>query len=161
MGERGDLQLVTAAPDHASGVAALHGKLFEKAWDAEGVRRLLEHPACLGLVALEPAGGSAIVGFVIAQLAAGEGEILSLGVDPGWQRRGLGSRLVATIVETARSKDVHRLFLDVAESNSAAIGLYARLGFTQMGRRKAYYAHADGSREDALLMVRDVRAASR
>jgi ribosomal-protein-alanine N-acetyltransferase len=56
---------------------------------------------------------------------------------------------------------VHRLFLDVAESNSAAIGLYARLGFTQMGRRKAYYAHADGSREDALLMVYDVRAASR
>ena len=42
--------------------------------------------------------------------------------------------------------------LEVAASNMAAIALYERLGFRQVGRRKGYYA--DG--EDACLMNMDL-----
>jgi ribosomal-protein-alanine N-acetyltransferase len=155
MAQRDELRLLVAAPESSADIAALHASLFERAWDTESVRRLLDHPACLALVALEPEQRRT-VGFIVAQLAAGEGEILSLGVEAALQRRGIASLLVETLLEMAQRRDVRRLFLDVADSNSAAISLYERLGFAQMGRRKAYYLHADGRREDSLLMVRSI-----
>ena len=48
------------------------------------------------------------------------------------------------------------LFLEVAEDNAAARVLYARAGFVEIGRRKAYYASPDGRRIDALVLHRDL-----
>lgn len=152
MSEHEQSRLLVATPDHASEIAALHGTLFEKAWDAEGVGRLLEQPACSALVALDEFEAK-VIGFIVAHMAAGEGEVLSLGVKRDSHRQGVGRRLAQALIEAARRKAVQRLFLDVGESNTPAIALYDRLGFSQMGRRKAYYLHTDGTREDALLMV--------
>jgi ribosomal-protein-alanine N-acetyltransferase len=152
MPERENLRLLLAAPAHAGEIAVLHTSLFERGWDIDGVRRLLEHPACLAYVAVD-ATDNTVLGYIVAHLAAGEGEILSLGVNKGRHRQGMGRRLAQTLIDTAKRKDIQRLFLDVAESNAAALALYAQLGFTQIGRRKAYYLHADGTREDALLMA--------
>lgn len=153
--KRHQVRLQQATAEYAGDISALHGGLFEKAWDADGVRRLLEHPASVALVATEERPWS-VVGFVLAQLTADEAEILSLGVGPMSQRCGVGAMLVQGLIDTARRKDVKRVFLDVAASNEAAIGLYTKLGFAQMGRRKDYYSHAGGRREDALLMVRNL-----
>jgi ribosomal-protein-alanine N-acetyltransferase len=145
------LQLATA--EYAGDISALHSSLFEKAWDADGVRRLLEHPASVALVAVAERPWH-VVGFILAQLTADEAEILSLGVGATSQRSGIGTLLVQGLIDTAQGKEVKRIFLDVAASNAAAISLYGKLGFSQMGRRKEYYGHAGGRREDALLMVR-------
>jgi len=151
----GQIRVRQAGPEYAGDISALHGRVFEKAWDAEGVRRLLEHPASVALIAaMESPGGAA--GFILAQLTADEAEILSLGVASISQRSGVGTQLVRGLIDTAQRKGVKRVFLDVAASNEAALGLYAKLGFAQMGRRKDYYSHAGGRREDALLMVRNL-----
>ena len=155
MAEAPDVQILSATPEQARALSHLHGQLFAKRWDTEDMRRLLEHPACVALAAVS-SHTSAPIGFVIAQSSADEAEILSIGVDAAFQRRGIGRTLVEALIELARSKGARRLFLDVAESNAAALALYARLGFEQMGRRKAYYRHPDGRQEDALLMVRGV-----
>lgn len=147
------IRLQQASPEYAGDISALHGGLFEKAWDADGVRRLLEHPASVALVAVAERPWR-VVGFILAQLTADEAEILSLGVGATAQRSGVGTLLVQGLIDTAQRKDVKRIFLDVAASNAAAVGLYLKLDFTQMGRRKDYYSHAGGQREDALLMVR-------
>lgn len=152
MPERAELRVLVAASDHASGIAALHATLFEKAWAAEDVRRLLEHPACLAFVGLDVLEAK-VVGFIVAHLAAGEGEILSLGIRRDKHRQGVGRLLAQALIDAARRKEIQRLFLDVGENNAPAIALYRRLGFEQMGRRSAYYLHADGTREDALLMA--------
>ena len=150
----GQIRVREAGPEYAGDISALHGRVFEKAWDAEGVRRLLEHPASVALIAIEPSGG--VAGFILAQLTADEAEILSLGVASISQRSGVGTQLVRGLIDAAQRKGVKRVFLDVAASNEAALGLYAKLGFAQMGRRKDYYSHAGGRREDALLMVRNL-----
>lgn len=155
MPEREHPRLLVATSDHAIDVAALHATLFERAWDAEGVGRLLAHPACLAFVGLDVPEAK-VVGFIVAQLAAGEGEILSLGVKKDRRRQGVGRLLTQALIDAARRKAVQRLFLDVGEGNAAAIALYTRLGFAQLGRRKAYYLHADGTREDALLMAFEI-----
>jgi [ribosomal protein S18]-alanine N-acetyltransferase len=151
--KRHQIRLQQATPEYAGDISALHGSLFEKAWDADGVRRLLEHPASAALVATTERPWR-VAGFIMAQLTADEAEILSLGVAAASQRSGVGTLLVQGLIDTAHGRDVKRIFLDVAASNAAAIGLYLGLGFTQMGRRKEYYSHAGGQREDALLMVR-------
>lgn len=151
--KRPKIRLQQASPEYAGDISALHGGLFENAWDADGVRRLLEHPASVALVAATERPWR-VVGFILAQLTADEAEILSLGVGAASQRAGIGKMLVQGLIDSAQRKGVRRIFLDVAAGNAAAIGLYRAMGFAQMGRRKDYYSHAGGRREDALLMVR-------
>lgn len=149
------MRLLAATPEHAEVLSQLHSRLFEKGWDADGMRRLLEHPACVALVATA-VPFDIVAGFIIAQLTADEAEILSVGVDKTWQRHGMGRVLVEAMVGLARRKEARRVFLDVAASNHPALELYASLGFTRMGQRKEYYLLPDGRREDALLMVRQI-----
>jgi ribosomal-protein-alanine N-acetyltransferase len=146
------LSLLWAGPDRAAEIAALHEKLFDPPWDAATVRPLLDHPGSTAFVALlgQP---KATVGFVLGQIAADEAEILSIGVAPEWQRRGLGRRLVEGLARAVARAEVKRLILEVADDNAAAHALYRGLGFTEVGRRRNYYHRTSGSPVDALLLA--------
>lgn len=146
------ISLLWAAPERAAEVSDLHARLFPDAWNEEAVKSLLEHPASTSLIAVagEP---KTIKGFIIAQLAADEAEILSVGVAPDWQRAGLGTRLIEGLMRASKKGEAKRIFLDVAEDNRAARGLYARLGFAEVGRRKAYYKRQSGAAVDALTLA--------
>jgi ribosomal-protein-alanine N-acetyltransferase len=74
-------------------------------------------------------------------------------VRPGARRHGVGTELVARGAAEAAARGAKRLFLEVADDNAAARALYARAGFAEAGRRPRYYARADGSRRDALLLA--------
>lgn len=148
------VSLLWAMPEDASAIATLHAKLFPTAWESDAVRALIEHPAAVSLVAT--CQGRQVVGFVLAQAAADEAEILTLGVAPEAQRQGIGRKLVEGTMRAAARADARRLFLDVAASNAAARALYAACGFTEAGLRKNYYTLAGGARDDGLLLVRDL-----
>ena len=80
--------------------------------------------------------GSAHAGFCSwRQSAPDEAEILNLAVDPVWRRRGVGSALLAAVVERAQGA----IFLEVAEPNFPAIALYRKQGWVDVGRRDGYY----------------------
>jgi ribosomal-protein-alanine N-acetyltransferase len=64
---------------------------------------------------------------------------LNLGVDPTWQRQGVGRALVQRVLAVLRRSGVANVFLEVRESNTAARRLYAALGFANVGRRPNYY----------------------
>jgi len=96
-------------------------------------------------------------GFVLSREAAGEAEILTIGVAEKVARSGLGWRLMQAALREATVRGVETMFLEVEENNVAAVGLYRRLGFEQVARRPAYYAAADGTRSAALVMRRDLR----
>lgn len=153
----GPISLLWALPDDAAAIAALHAALFPTAWDRDAIQALIEHPASLALVATRPS--RMVVGFIIAQIAADEAEILSIGVAPDQQRHGIGRRLVDGAARSAARSEARRLFLDVADSNVAARALYASCGFAEIGRRKAYYTLPGGVREDALQLARDLAPA--
>jgi ribosomal-protein-alanine N-acetyltransferase len=151
---RAPVSLLWSSPDDAPAIARLHATLFPTPWEADAVRALIEHPAAVSLIAALP--GRQIVGFVIAQIAADEAEILSIGVATDAQRQGIGRKLVEGTLRAAARAEARRLYLDVAASNAAARALYAACGFTEAGLRKAYYTLPDGGREDAFLLSRDL-----
>lgn len=89
----------------------------------------------------EPSADSAsVVGFLcLRATAGGEAEILNTAVDPPWRRRGVARRLLAAALQD-RFEEV---YLEVRESNAAAIQLYASIGFQPAGIRPGYYKQPD------------------
>jgi ribosomal-protein-alanine N-acetyltransferase len=143
--------LVRALPEHAEAIARLHAATFDDGWDAISIARLLAHPGAVACVA--SAGAPPVIGgFVLAQVAADEAEILTVAVAPEWRRKGIARRLVERAQRDAARRGARMLFLEVAASNAGAIALYASAGFAEAGRRKGYYTRPDGRREDAIVM---------
>jgi ribosomal-protein-alanine N-acetyltransferase len=150
-----NLSLLWASPERAGEIAALHARLFDPAWDADSITQSIEHPASASFIAQvrEPLS---LAGFIIGRIAADEAEILTIGVAPEWQRRGIGRQMVEGLVRAARRAEVKRLFLEVATDNAAAVALYKRLGFKKAGERKGYYERASGKRADAVILALDL-----
>lgn len=78
-----------------------------------------------------------------------EAELESSVVCSELRRAGVGATLLAAIIDAAKEDGAKRLDLEVRVSNDAAVGLYRRAGFTESGRRRAYYHDPE---EDAVLM---------
>lgn len=126
-------------------LAAIHAQAFDAPWDDAALAELLASPGVFAAAEDD--------GFILIRVVVDEAEILTLAVRPAARREGLGGRLVEAAVVRAAALGAERMFLEVAEGNSAARALYARSGFVEMGRRRGYYSHTDGSREDALTLV--------
>jgi len=90
-----------------------------------------------------------VAAYVIWWRFAGEGHIGRIVVDKDFQRRGIGSALLATALRRMRRDEIREAFLEVRSSNEAAIDMYLKSGFQRFGVRKNYYFR---EQEDAILM---------
>ena len=96
-----------------------------------------------------------LIAYFILMLAVDEAHLLNLSVAEKRQRMGFGARMLRHAMLTARRAGATMLFLEVRPSNSRALALYEHFGFRQIGVRCGYY-EAEGGREDALVMQRDL-----
>jgi len=133
-------------------LAALHGGCFVEAWSALSMTEFLSAPGSVALLAAAATGEAAPAGLALARAAAGEAELVSLGVLAGHRRQGCGRALLRAVVEWAEGRDVAVLFLEVGADNQAAQALYGEFGFALCGRRRGYYRSAGGRQADALIM---------
>jgi [ribosomal protein S18]-alanine N-acetyltransferase len=85
-------------------------------------------------------------------MAVDEAHLLNITVLPERQRCGLGGELLGYLFDVARSHGAVRMLLEVRPGNDAALALYRRFGFGEIGRRRGYY---QGS-EDAIVMAREL-----
>jgi ribosomal-protein-alanine N-acetyltransferase len=131
--------------------AFLHRASFAHPWSAPEFEALLTDRACFG-EAIE--FKSRLAGFVLSRRADDEAEILTIVVDSRLRQRGCGQRLLAAHLSQLSAVGVIKLFLEVDESNEAALALYRRHGFVQVGMRKGYYVKKDGLRANALTLAR-------
>jgi ribosomal-protein-alanine N-acetyltransferase len=97
-----------------------------------------------------------IIGYGVMSIGAGEAHILNVCVRDEFRNLGFGRRLLEHLLERAGVAGVGEAFLEVRPSNLAAIRLYQRLGFEQIGIRRGYYQAPDG-REDAIVLKRDLK----
>ncbi len=92
-----------------------------------------------------------VVGFCILQKVLDEANLLLMAIDPNFQQRGLGLQLLEQSID-GLGNQCNMVFLEVRQSNTAAIKLYEKIGFAQMDLRKNYYPTAQG-KEHAVLMA--------
>lgn len=143
----------------AGAMAVVHREGFVRPWnDGEFARLLVQDPVFGFAVRPEGRGGAPLSGFVLARLAAGEAEILTLAVAGRVRRQGLGRRLMDAVLFRLHAERAETLFLEVDETNIAAVTLYRRLGFREVGKRPGYYNERKGEPPTAaLVMRRDLR----
>jgi ribosomal-protein-alanine N-acetyltransferase len=139
--------------DKAEDCARLHAASFAHPWSAEEIARLIGDTTTLPTAALD-AGTGTLRGFALARRAADEAEILTVAVEPAWRGRGVGRALMADAIRRAANEGAQTMFLEVDETNIAALALYHHLGFVKVGERPGYYRRSDGSRALALVMRR-------
>jgi ribosomal protein S18 acetylase RimI-like enzyme len=68
-----------------------------------------------------------------------EAEILDIAVPARHRRKGYARFLLNRFLDLARERRIHELFLEVRESNEAALALYREFRFEATGRRPNYY----------------------
>jgi ribosomal-protein-alanine N-acetyltransferase len=90
------------------------------------------------------------IGYVILSIAVGEAHILNICLDPKFTGKGLGQHFLEEVLVIAKKRHADCVFLEVRPSNTAAVSMYKKRGFKQIGQRKNYYPAADG-KEDAIV----------
>jgi [ribosomal protein S18]-alanine N-acetyltransferase len=133
-------------------VMPLEKELFagDPPWAADQFHSELAHvPATRWYVVAEDA--AEVVGYAGLLVSADTADVQTLAVSPDRQRQGLGSALLAALVEEAQRRAVHEVLLEVRADNAPALRLYARHGFEQIARRRGYYR---AGRTDGLVLRR-------
>lgn len=136
-------------------VAQIEREAFSLPWSAEAFSTAVKDKNALFLVAEKcPADSSmeevlAVAGYIGMYVSVPEGEITNVAVAAGLRGRGCGAGLVRAMQQRAAAFGVNRIFLEVRESNAAAIHVYNAAGFETIGRRRGFY---ELPREDALVM---------
>lgn len=134
---------------HVSAVAGLEKICFLDPWSEKSVASELDNPLSYWLVWEE---NGQVLGYVGSQTVLGETDMMNVAVHPDARRRGIAEALILALVDGLREKESHCLTLEVRASNAPAIGLYEKLGFAQIGRRKNYYHNP---KEDALILRKE------
>jgi ribosomal-protein-alanine N-acetyltransferase len=138
--------------DDLPAVLELENLLFtDDAWSEETYRsELADRDGTRHYVLAEEDG--VITGWAGLAAAGSQGDVLTIGVRPELQGRGLGSTLLAELLDEAADRGCGEVFLDVRADNDRARRLYERMGFRAIGVRKRYY---QPSGVDAIVMVRE------
>lgn len=78
---------------------------------------------------------------------------IDLYIDPSVHRRGYATDAIRTLADYLFDvRRHHRLTIDPAADNTAAIACYAKVGFRSVGVLRSYECQTDGTWADGLLM---------
>ena len=80
-----------------------------------------------------------IVGYVGLYKMGNDGDITNIGISSLHRRKGIGYKLMSSVLDFAKRENMEHITLEVRESNIPAIALYEKLGFVKVGIRKDFY----------------------
>ncbi len=134
--------------EDVSGVTIVEEECFSQPWSYQAFLSELENDKAVTYIAIED---YEIVGFINAHFVLNEGYINNIAVTLTHRRKHTADMLIEKLVSLAIDKKLAFLTLEVRQSNEAAINLYKKHGFLEVGIRKDFY---DQPKEDAILMTR-------
>jgi ribosomal-protein-alanine N-acetyltransferase len=139
-------------PGHAEDLPAIlsiEAQCGSVTWSPDGFHTTLSDENHVSLVATAP--DNTVRGFILAQVAADECTVHTIGVLPSCQRHGIGTMLLNGLIMHAERLGCAMMFLEVRSKNTGAQSFYRCLGFASSGKRKGYYGDDN---DDAILMSR-------
>ena len=132
-----------------SAIAALERECFSDPWNHRMLAESFLSGHFYGSLLEEDGAVSAYGGMVVFGEQA---QVQLIGVAEMYRRCGRGSMILEDLISIAREKGVKHIFLEVRVSNSPALLLYLKHGFSGLYARSRYYA--DG--EDAIVMMKEL-----
>lgn len=152
-------------PEDISDVKMLEVECSLSPWQTEDYEFEVRRENSVCLVAL---GEDLIVGFLVARLimnqktfdinngfinlhteSMGEAEIYNIAISVNHRKKGIGAKLLNTFLQFCRKSNIQSVFLEVRESNEAAIKFYLNNNFQIVGKRNNFYILPT---ENALVM---------
>jgi len=137
-----DSLLDEVSRDDSFFIVAIEGAL-------EGV---LEEPSDRTLEETQKSGPS-LLGFAILRQVGDDGELLRIAAHKSARRSGVGDLLMGAVFDFAKNNKLLSVFLEVRCSNTAAIRLYEKHGFSALRTRKDYY---DNPVENAIVFAKEL-----
>ena len=132
----GEIIIRKMQPEDLAEVCKIEKDNFSLPWSEKSFWESMEREDTVFLVALED---EKVAGYIGCYCIAGAGEITNVAVKASHRRKGIGGKLLQKLYEKGAALDTQEYFLEVRESNEAAIGLYLRQGFVKEGIRKNFY----------------------
>jgi [ribosomal protein S18]-alanine N-acetyltransferase len=128
---------------------ALDQRCLGGLWTLAGYQREIDSPNS-DLWILQSEGISRhILGLGCLWAILEEAHITVLAIDPRYPRQGLGQALLVALLASAHRRGLEWATLEVRASNQAAVSLYQKFGFQEVGTRRSYY---QDNGEDALIL---------
>lgn len=134
-----------------AGIAALEMTVFSHPWNEEMVSSSIQ--GTYDHVKIFESVEGEIAGYIIYSVVCDSADLLRVVVSTGSRRRGIGRKLMEAMIGDCKNRNVQSIFLEVRESNTAAIAMYEQFGFIKISTRKKYY---DSPVEDGLVMQKQL-----
>lgn len=131
--------------DFSEDIAVIEKHCFKTPWTDEQIRSSDNTVFFLAKEEEKP------IGYAGMYTVLDEGYVTNIGVMPQHRRKGIGKRLLETLIEFGLEKKLAFISLEVRTSNTPAINLYKSFGFISEGLRKNFYSNP---KEDGLIMTR-------
>ncbi len=141
------MKIVQMTKEDAKELATLDQLCFSVPWSEKSFSEEAQNPLATYFVAKE---NDKIIGYGGIWNVSGEGQITNIAVHPDMRKKGIASGILKNLISS--SKAFEKIFLEVRESNIAAICLYEKHGFKKCGIRKNFY-HSPV--ENGIVMIRE------
>ncbi|HEX9758750.1 MAG TPA: ribosomal protein S18-alanine N-acetyltransferase [Nitrospiria bacterium] len=143
------LQVKPMKPEDLDQILDIEQRSYTEPWIREMFLDELFEKWFSHSVVLRLSPSSDPLGYSCFWILESELHLLNLTIDPAWQGRGFGTRLLQWILAGGKKQKALNAFLEVRVSNQGAIRLYEKNGFQQLTQRKNYYSNPQ---EDALIL---------
>jgi ribosomal-protein-alanine N-acetyltransferase len=146
------ITIVSADSGHLPGINAIEQQLVSP-WSTSQVKDELTLIHGWQFIAIQPCPDR-ILGYIFGSICTDEAEIRKFAVATKARRQGLGRKLLAHSLSFLQSQNINTCFLELRESNVAALGLYSLFEFKKIGLRKSYYNNPS---EHAIILKKQIQ----
>ena len=141
-----NLTLKKLSLEDINGLYEVSSLSLKETWSLDAIEKELSNKFARYIVCK---AGDKVIGFIGAWLIASEGQITNIAVHPDYRQKGIGRKLLKSLIYSLKEEDCNAITLEVRESNIIAKNLYKSLGFLSEGIRKNFY---EDNKEDANIM---------
>ena len=141
-----------ARPQDAAILAQTEGECFSTPWALDMIAQEITGAQSRVWCAKTPQ--KKIVGHIAITFATDTADITTVAVLPQYRRLGIAASLLEKVVSFCEANGTSTLFLEVRESNAAAIALYEKYQFEKISVRRNYYKQPT---EDAVIYRKEMQ----
>tara|TARA_A200000113_G_scaffold125031_2_gene112554 strand:- start:78 stop:527 length:450 start_codon:yes stop_codon:yes gene_type:complete len=131
------VEFETISTQNKQSVLGIYEKIYLGDCDLKALSDMMDKLPHIGFCGYSD---NQLVGFISANHVVDELDIIELGVISEFRRRGIAHKFLTYLQHYCVNQNIKKIFLEVAENNAAAIGLYEKTGFSKIGIRKNYYS---------------------